>query len=896
MKQLLRSLFFFLLLLFSENLIAQSLEVTQAFRRQDYVSVLAIYKNEFGKYEKPLLDDPFRYAVIRVEMDSTMNEHDVIKAKEMLNLYLGYMHQVHDVYKGNNNEILFLVPSGIRNVYMDCGEGCLRQVLFEGGEALVSNAVYYGRVHYTPAKKRLVDPLTGPKYQFFTFHVTPADAMVEVLENGKWELWPVDNGIATKMLSHGNYRYAITANRFHREEGVFNVSDADREKTISMRPMYGWLNIDGDAEVQGAFVYATNTATGARQSLGRLPIRNKDLDSGDYQILIQQNKYKDYRSTIAIRDGETTTLRPMLEANYAHVELSTMPNAGIYLNNERIGSGTWHGTLEYGDYVIETRLEHHKSVYTNIRVEANEAQQRFALKNPIPVCGLLIINGSPSEATVYVDDKQVGTTPLVINDMLIGNHTVRITKSGYETYSEVVTIKEKQEYSMSYSLNNQVPVVIQLKNNYSSAIYIRPLHGTSSERFLGQTSWSGSLPIGEYEVRTSQSGCRDAITRIYVGASQKTHIVDAPIKLQGSVNFTSTPSGSTVYLNSTYKGITPFTTSLAPGTYMAYASRNGYETSKMHTVEVRDGQTEAVDFYLKKKRKPIVLTDNFGPYHLLEVQYGCGLRKDEKGIVDHYVGLTYGYSPCRFGLNTSINMGIETKDIGISAGPTLRLTDMYSEFNLQFMLGAGMVIRPHEEQSRLTWGVDAGFRFSFEEDSDLAWYTFSLGARYYDNIFIPTASVSLFPARLLYLAAVEEEDFPCIYTDVQSGYVFSSNEWLLGAQCSYIPSHLGIGASFMVGFNGGWDATIGPVFRLTPDDTILDLQVYQGFGYGSYDHSGFIAETGLRFAFGYNNPYWGLWSIDVGCLYNKHDVAITFGLSIPIIGLVGTCGLAGIFL
>ena len=99
----------------------------------------------------------------------------------------------------------------------------------------------------------------------------------------------------------------------------------------------------------------------------------------------------------------------------------------------------------------------------------------------------------------------------------------------------------------------------------------------------------------------------------------------------------------------------------------------------------------------------------------------------------------------------------------------------------------------------------------------------------------------------------------------------------------------------MYGFDGGWDVTAGPVFRLTPDYINLDLQIYQGFGYGSYSDDAFIAETILRFGFG-KRSRWGLWSIDIGCLYGPDDIGVTFGVSLPLIGVIATCGLAALFL
>lgn len=52
-------------------------------------------------------------------------------------------------YLDFENEILFLVPSSSGHVELSCGDGCVRQTILELPR-LQSNAVYVGKVHYTP--------------------------------------------------------------------------------------------------------------------------------------------------------------------------------------------------------------------------------------------------------------------------------------------------------------------------------------------------------------------------------------------------------------------------------------------------------------------------------------------------------------------------------------------------------------------------------------------------------------------------------------------------------------------------------------------------------------------------------------------------------------------------
>ena len=437
-------------------LAAQSLEITQPFRQHDMASVLAIYKNQFGEYENRLVDESFPYAVIRVELEGDGRE--VAAAKEKLSLDLGYMFKVKEVYKDNDNEILFLVPANISNVSILCGDGCERKVIFDGTKRLQANAVYFGKVHFVPMDEGGPTPPPAPKRQFFKFRVTPANAVVTIVANGTQEILPMrEGGIASKMLNYGTYTYSIAADKYHTKEGSFTVSATQTEMTVDLLPQFGWLTVTGDNTSQGGYVFATNTATGGMLQLGTIPLSNKEMGSGVYTLRVQKEKYKDYTTTITIEDGKTTTIRPSLEANFAQVTLTTSQGADIYVDGNRLGTTRWSGTLELGEHSIETRQASHHSAYTKVRVTPQSAGQTITLNNPLPIYGSLIVDGSPADVAVYVDGKKVGTSPLFVSELLIGTHKVGLEKEGYAKQEKTIAISEGQEQMLEYTLAKETP-------------------------------------------------------------------------------------------------------------------------------------------------------------------------------------------------------------------------------------------------------------------------------------------------------------------------------------------------------------------------------------------------------------------------------------------------------
>ena len=298
-----------------------------------------------------------------------------------------------------------------------------------------------------------------PQRQFFKFRVTPKkDAWVTVWENGEQQTLTLnEEGMARKMFNYGTYKYMVSADRYHSQEGTFTVTKTPGELVVALQPQFGWLTINGDAVTKGAHVFATNTVTGRKTQLGTIPMTQKEIDRGVYTLQIQQEKYKDYSTTVTIAEGKTTVITPQLEANFAQLTLTTQSGADIYVDGRKLGTGRWSGTLELGEYSVETRQASHKSSYTNLSVLPQTAGKTIVLNDPLPIYGSLIVDGTPMDAVVYVDNKRVGVSPLVYGELLIGSHTVRLEKDGYAKQEKTIAISEGQEQMLEYTLAKETP-------------------------------------------------------------------------------------------------------------------------------------------------------------------------------------------------------------------------------------------------------------------------------------------------------------------------------------------------------------------------------------------------------------------------------------------------------
>ena len=278
--------------------------------------------------------------------------------------------------------------------------------------------------------------------QYVVFAVEPKTAAVII--DGK-PLTPDTGGVVTTVLQAGTYSYSVSAKMYHSQSGTFTVAGAKVQKSVALAPAFGYLSVGGDM-VNGATVFVDN------ENIGTAPVKSDKLASGEHSVRIVKDKYKPYSTTVTVRDSETTTLAPTLSADFATVTLTTASGATIWVNGVEKGSGSWSGELSTGTYIFEARQSGHRSAQISKTIAATPSRQSYAIPAPTPIVGSVDITSSPAMADITLDGKAVGTTPVKLNNILVGEHKITVSKSGYQPYTTTVTVAEGKTATVSAEL------------------------------------------------------------------------------------------------------------------------------------------------------------------------------------------------------------------------------------------------------------------------------------------------------------------------------------------------------------------------------------------------------------------------------------------------------------
>ena len=175
------------------------------------------------------------------------------------------------------------------------------------------------------------------------------------------------------------------------------------------------------------------------------------FDGGAYSYTVSAVGYHSQSGTFTVA-GQKVTKNIKLTADSATVTLSVADGAEIWVNGERKGTGSWRGTLVSGTYIFETRKAGYKSCSVSKHITSDAPQQSYTLPAPTPLLGSLVVSGTPIMADVTIDDKVVGQTPIKLDNLLVGEHRVTITKAGYVPKVQNITIVEGKTITLDIAL------------------------------------------------------------------------------------------------------------------------------------------------------------------------------------------------------------------------------------------------------------------------------------------------------------------------------------------------------------------------------------------------------------------------------------------------------------
>lgn len=486
-----RQVFFFLLLTFCISLpfisLAQELTMTSDGK-------LTFAGDDLdGRVNSPVMDRNNKLCVlIKVSVHNEL--------RNPLYLSVGTTLEVIKTDHRPDGEVWFYVPTEVKNLEFRC-KG------YPSIKIPVTVRLHPGDVYRTT----ITANSTGSYVQSAV--VTSNYLKVKVPEGatlyiGKTRDYELDSqflpdGSFNKLLDYGEYFYKVEHEFYETAEGVLTVGSDAGVRHLDMTPAFSYLDIvtepaGAEVFIDGRYVGTSPVSLSERIRKGRTTIRvQKDLYYPDEIIYDVPGD--------TVRHSTSISLKP----RFATVTcICEDREAEIWIDDLKVGTGTWTGPLSSSSsHYLEARRKGHSG--TGLRIEVNDGETLIrTIEAPAPLYGTVTLSSEPSGASVRLDGRPVGKTPLTLNNILTEDHSLELSLNGYRTDTSSFTLEQNQHLQLLLTLKEEdrrgTHNGHEWVNLGLNVMWATCNLGASSPEYVGTYyAWGETSPKGEYTKENS---------------------------------------------------------------------------------------------------------------------------------------------------------------------------------------------------------------------------------------------------------------------------------------------------------------------------------------------------------------------------------------------------------
>jgi hypothetical protein len=373
----------------------------------------------------------------------------------------------------------------------------------------------------------------------------------------------------------------------------------------------GWIRVN--CNVNGATVSFDDLSSGCTITGGSCDTEVTTTIMPFRTFTVQKPGYQTFTGPVSSwpAKGQTINLYATLNPvpSNGNIQVTSHPSGAIVT----LDGGSWQYTpatftaVSAGSsHTIQITMSGYQPYGTSAYVAAGQTASVNAYLVPTPPqprTGSINVVTSPRGADIYVDGNYIAESPHLVTNLAPGSHTLRLHKAGYDEYLATVTVNAGQQTQVSFTFAPQPAAVGSIEvasTPAGSSIYL-------DGNYAGQTPQGGYFDLtsvlqGTHTLVIRQKDFQDYTQVVYVQGG-KVVTVDARLSpnapspipdTTGQILVVSTPAGAELFLDNTFRGVTPVTLSDIPaGSHVVMARQAGYVDAS-ETVTVTGGESTPV--------------------------------------------------------------------------------------------------------------------------------------------------------------------------------------------------------------------------------------------------------------------------------------------------------------
>lgn len=256
-----------------------------------------------------------------------------------------------------------------------------------------------------------------------------------------------------------------------------------------------------------------------------------------------------------------------------------------------------------GDYRVSASKPGYEPLNTSVSIERGRYRDLVYELNKLP--GRVSIYSQPEVAEIRVDEKYMGSTPLLQKKIPAGQHRLTVSKKRYQD----AVLKLEVE-----GLDREQVIRVELAPDWAPVTFRSEPVGASvvfGDEIAGITPLTVDILSGDHRVNLEldRYQSRTLDMKVVAGVAMAVPVVTL-VPVPGDLSLTSDPAAATVTVGDTFRGSTPLALKLAPGVdHQITLSKAGYEVVK-RTVTVQAGEKRALSITFSPLFGVVFITSN----------------------------------------------------------------------------------------------------------------------------------------------------------------------------------------------------------------------------------------------------------------------------------------------
>jgi hypothetical protein len=383
----------------------------------------------------------------------------------------------------------------------------------------------------------------------------------------------------------------------------------------------GRYSVKIESAPPGATIYIDKKELGA---IGVTPWQGK-MKNGSFLVIIELDGYQPAQKNLTVartRKLQSVFVPLIKKVDPPRIDIradadQNVFGATVYLDGQSQGAAPVLITTSPGRHLVELKREGFQTFQSWVEVKENE---KFGLTPVLtaiakPKLGTIVVEADVPDAEVYLDgNKQNGTTPMVLTDVVEGLHVVEVRKEPALPWKQTVQVTAGQQTKVRGELKATIG---------GQGGTIRVMSSTAgAEVFLDGTP-VGKVPVdikqvraGEHVLEVKAAGFQTKEERVTINDGQSMIVKldlqpEAGAGGKGTLKVLSAVPDADVFIDGAGVGKVPQEKQVARGEHFVVVKLPGYKTFEQK-VRVEEGQTLTVSAELKAVGRLRILSDPAG--------------------------------------------------------------------------------------------------------------------------------------------------------------------------------------------------------------------------------------------------------------------------------------------